>query len=105
VKTSIILLPCLKLLQPHIQQWVKPLPSSFIPGTLADLARSSSELIFDNAFLHQQVLVLSRQRKRARLTHQERRLFVFLAQWLPSLEIGIADQSIRDPAALASGAF
>ena len=79
-----IVFPCLKRLEPRIQRWVKPTPSSLIPGTVADLMRSRSELILENAFLRQQVLVLSRQRKRSRLTHQDRRLFVLLAHWLPA---------------------
>jgi putative transposase len=52
--------------------------------TVADLTRGRSELVLENAFLRQQVIVLSREKKRPPLTNQDRRLLVLLARLLPS---------------------
>jgi hypothetical protein len=51
---------------------------SFIVDTVADLTRDRAELVLENAFLRQQVIVLSRDKKRPPLTNQDRRLFVLL---------------------------
>jgi putative transposase len=80
----IIAYPVLKLLEPWIQRWVKPTNQSLVLDTLADLTRGRSELVLENAFLRQQVIVLSREKKRPPLTNQDRRLFVLLARLLPS---------------------
>lgn len=58
-----VLYPMLKLLEPSIQQWVMLTTQLFVPSTFADLVRRRSELILE-AFLRQQVSVLSRQKKR-----------------------------------------
>ena len=47
-----------------IVHWTKPLTSSLPLGTLADLGRSKSELIAENALLRQQLIMLKRQVKR-----------------------------------------
>jgi putative transposase len=80
----IIVYPILKLLEPCIQRWVKPTNESLVPGTIADLTRDRAELVLENAFLRQQVIVLRREKKRPPLTDQDRRWFVLLAHWLPS---------------------
>ena len=41
----------------HCVHWTKPLSSSLPLGTLADLGRSKSELIAENALLRQQLIV------------------------------------------------
>jgi len=64
----VVLFPILKRLEPRIQRWVKPTSQSLALGTLADLARSRSELVLENAFLRQQVIVLSREKKPPPLT-------------------------------------
>ncbi len=79
----IIVYPLLKLLEPCIQRWVKPTNQSLVLGTVADLTRGRSELVLENAFLRQQVVVLSREKRRPPLTNQDRRLFVLLARLLP----------------------
>ncbi len=76
--------PILKLLEPGIQRWVNPTSQSLMLGTVADLTRERSELVLENAFLRQQVIVLSRDRKRLTLTNKDRRLLVLLARLLPS---------------------
>jgi putative transposase len=74
----------LKLLEPSIQSWVKPTNQSLVLGTAADLTRDPAELVLENAFLRQQVIVLSREKKRSPLTNEDRRLLVLLARLLPS---------------------
>lgn len=80
----IIVYLILKLLEPCIQRWVKPTNQSLVLGTVADLTRGRSELVLENAFLRQQVIVLSREKKRPQLTNKDRRLLVLLARLLPS---------------------
>ena len=79
-----LIYPILKRLEPPIQRWVKPTNQSLVLGTVADLARDRAELVLENAFLRQQVIVLGREKKRPALTNQDRRLLVLLARWLPS---------------------
>jgi hypothetical protein len=54
--------PILKLLELCIRRWVKPTNQSLMLGTVADLTQGRSELVLENAFLRQQVIVLSRPR-------------------------------------------
>jgi putative transposase len=74
----------LKLLGPSIRHRVKPTNPSFVLGTAADLTRDRAELVLENAFLRQQVIVLSQEKKRPPLTNKDRRLLVLLARLLPS---------------------
>ncbi len=60
----ILIYAILKLLGPHIRRWVKPTKQSWALGMAADLTRGPSELVLENAFLRQQVIVLSREKKR-----------------------------------------
>jgi putative transposase len=60
--------------------WTKPLTSSLPLGTLADLARSKSELMAENALLRQQLIILKRQVKRPAYTKTDRILLVLLAR-------------------------
>jgi putative transposase len=79
-----LIYPILKRLEPPIQRWVEPTNQSLVLGTVADLTRDRAELVLENAFLRQQVIVLGREKKRPALTNQDRRLLVLLARWLPS---------------------
>jgi putative transposase len=63
-----------------IVHWTKPLTSSLPLGTLADLGRSKLELIAENAFLRQQLIMLKRQVKRPICTKTDRILLVLLAR-------------------------
>jgi putative transposase len=63
------------VLQPFLQalrQWTKPNRASLARGAAADLIRSRSDLILENALLRQQLIVLERQVKRPRLTWRDR---------------------------------
>jgi len=74
----------LKLLESTLHQWLKPSSQSLVFGTLADLTRHRSELVLENVMLRHQVIILSRQGKRASLTHQDRWLFVLIVGLLPN---------------------
>ena len=65
-------------------RWVKPDNQCLALGAMADVAQGRSELVLENAFLRQQVIVLSREKKRPPLTNQDRRLLVLLARLLAS---------------------
>ena len=52
---------------------------SLILGAAADLVRSRSELVAENALLRQQLIVLARTAKRPRLSRADRPLLVLLA--------------------------
>src|SRR5256886_11819074 len=61
-------------------QWTRPLTSSLPLQTLADLGRSKSELVAENALLRQQLIILRRQVKRPACTKTDRVLLVLLAR-------------------------
>jgi hypothetical protein len=48
-------------LEMRFKHWTKPATSHQVIATLADLKRSKSELIAENMFLRQQLIVLERQ--------------------------------------------
>src|SRR5438105_15745770 len=66
-------------LSSRLTRWTRPLMSSFLLGTLADLGRSNSELIAENALLRQQRIILQRQVKRPACTKMGRVLVVLVA--------------------------
>jgi hypothetical protein len=55
-----------------LKTWMKPATDSLIGGTAADLVKSKPELIAENAFLRQQVIVLKRQVKQPKLSPRDR---------------------------------
>ena len=55
---------CMDVLPSRFRQWTKPLSTSLLLETLADLGRSKSQLIAENALLRQQLIILHRQVKR-----------------------------------------
>src|SRR5256714_10715988 len=61
-------------------QWTRPLTSSLPLQTLADLGRSKSELVAENALLRQQLIILRRQVKRPACTKSDRVLLVLLTR-------------------------
>lgn len=61
-------------------RWTKPLTLSLVLQTIADLGRSKSELIAENALLRQQLLILKRQVKKPSITNTDRILLVLLAK-------------------------
>ena len=46
---------CLHLFQERVLHWMKPLSTSLVFGTLADLTRGKAELLAENALLRQQL--------------------------------------------------
>jgi putative transposase len=68
------------VLRTRFVHWTKPLSSSLPLGTIADLTRSKSELMAENALLRQQLIMLKRQVKRSSSTKMDRILLVLLAR-------------------------
>ncbi len=79
----------------HIQRWVKPNNPSLFADAALDITRSKAELMLENAFLPQQLIVLNRQVMRPALKPHERVLLVVLASrlwsWKQALAIGKFD--------------
>lgn len=71
------------LLHERLRAATKPAAAPLVVGTLADLARSRSELLTENALLRQQLLILQRRVKRPRCTATDRALLVLLTSRLP----------------------
>lgn len=72
--------PLVRGLRAHVLQWTAPLTSSLPLQILADLGRSRSELVAENALLRQQLIILKRQVKRPACTKTDRVLLVLLAR-------------------------
>ena len=96
---------CLYALSSRFTRWTKPFLTSLSLTTVADLGRSKSELIAENALLRQQLNILKRQVKRPACTKTDRVLLVLLARlvraWQQALVIVQPDTLRR----LASGAL
>ena len=71
---------CLDELRYRFLQWTKPLGTSLLFETLADLSSSKSQLIAENALLRQQLIILHRQVKRPVCIRADRMLLVLLAR-------------------------
>jgi hypothetical protein len=79
-RLKLLVVPSVKELRARCVHWTKPLTSSLPLGTIADLGRSQSELIAENAFLRQQLIMLKCQVKRPACTKADRILLVLLAR-------------------------
>jgi hypothetical protein len=66
--------PIIDYLNVRYKHWTKPDTDSLITGTAVDLTRSKRDLIAENAFLRQQLIVLKRQTPRPSLTPTDRGL-------------------------------
>jgi len=90
---------CWHVLSSRFTRWTKPLRTSLPLTTLTDLGRSKSELIAENAFLRQQLIILQRQVKRPTFTRADRMLLVLLARlvrmWQQALFIVQPDTLLR----------
>jgi putative transposase len=90
---------CLDILHACFLRCTKPLSSSLPLGTLADLGRSKSQLITENALLRQQLIILSRQVKRPTYRKADRLLLLLLARlvrnWKQALLIVQPDTLLR----------
>ena len=71
--------PLIESLNEHYMQWTRPDNGSLVTGTVMDVTRSKRDLIAENAFLRQQVIVLKRQTPQPSLTGKDRGWLVFLA--------------------------
>src|SRR5262249_18448467 len=71
----------------QIEHWLKaktrPATYSQVLETASDLLRGRSELVVENAFLRQQLIVLKRSVKQPKLTRHDRWLMVLLSSKLP----------------------
>ncbi len=84
----------------RVKTWTQPAPDRAIKGVVSDLFRSRKDLIAENAFLRQQVIVLNRQKQGvAQLVPRDRRALVFLAHqvggWKDALHIVKPDTLLR----------
>jgi len=88
-----------KFLRARFLQRTTPLTASLLFQTLADLGRSKSELVAENALLRQQLIILRRQVKRPNFTRTDRMLLVLLARlvdaWQQALFIMQPDTLLR----------
>lgn len=86
-------------LQDRIKRWTKPATPALIPGLLLDLGRNRTDLIRENAFLRQQLIILNRQIKRPQLTNPDRFRLVLLSRftmfWKQTLHIVQPDTLLR----------
>ncbi|WP_119072066.1 integrase core domain-containing protein [Aggregatilinea lenta] len=71
--------PFINYLNKRYKQWTKPDSASLATGALVDVTRSKRDLVAENAFLRQQLIVLKRQMPRPPLTARDRGLLVLLA--------------------------
>jgi hypothetical protein len=94
---------CLSLhaLQEPVLRWLKPLKTSLVLGTFADLTRGKAELLAENALLRQQLIILRRQIKRPVCRKTDRLLLVLLAKmartWKEALFIIQPETLLRLP--------
>ncbi len=90
---------CLDRLHTRHVRRTRPLTSSLLLGTIADLGRSKSELLAENTLLRQQFIMLKRQVKRPASTKTDRVLLVLLAKvvrtWKQALFIVQPDTLLR----------
>ena len=93
---------CLRPLHHCYVAWSKPNTTSLLLGTLTDLARRKSELVAENAFLRQQLLILRRQVKRPACTKRDRMRARASGKNGSDLETGVVHRSARDATAVAS---
>ena len=80
-----------QLVEQLFKRWSQPPNEGLLLATVSDITRTKSELIVENVFLRQQLIVLRRQTKRPLLTSSDRGLLVVLAgrlrTWRESLLI------------------
>src|SRR5438105_3150541 len=74
------------VLHSRFLQWTKPLSTSLLLETLADLGRSKSQLVAEKALLRQQLIMLRRQVKRPACSKADRTLLVLLARLVRTWE-------------------
>src|SRR5258708_8842913 len=80
---------CFHLLQHGFLRWTRPLNTSLLLGTLADLTRGKAELVAENALLRHQLIILRRQAKRPIYRRTDRLLLVLLARSVRTWKQGL----------------
>jgi putative transposase len=70
----------LQTCQEGVLRRIKPLTTSLVVGTLADMTRGKAELVAENALLRHQLIILRRQVKRPVYRKTDRLLLVLLAR-------------------------
>jgi putative transposase len=68
------------MLQQSFKDWMKLSTTSLMCGSLADITRSKSALMAENALLRQQLIILRRKVKRPVYVRRDRILLVLLAR-------------------------
>jgi hypothetical protein len=93
---------CLQSLHYRFVDWTKPASASLVVGTVADLARTKSDLVAENALLRQQLIILRRQVKRPVCAKTDRILLVLLARMVRTWKQALFIVQKDDAPALAS---
>ena len=87
--------------QEGFSQWIKPPTTSLVLGTFADLTRSKTELLAENALLRKPLIILRRQVKRPIFQKTDRFLLVLLARmvrtWKQALFLVQPETLLRGP--------
>jgi len=71
------------VVESQIKHWLKPSSLTMAGGSAIDVTRSKTELIAENAFLRQQLIILQRQSKRPKLSNRDRVRLLLLARTTP----------------------
>ena len=90
-------------LESGFKRWTRLAKRNQIMSTVSDLKRSKSELITENLFLRQQLMVLERQVLRHRLTQHDRRVVGVAGESDAGLERGLGRGETRNAASMAPG--
>jgi len=89
----------INVVKEQIKKLLKPAPVAIAAGALADLPRSKSDLIVENAILRQQIIVLKRTVKRPKLNPGDRTSLLFLSRltrfWNSALHIVKPDTVLK----------
>ena len=90
---------CVTWLEIRFKEWTQPAKTSQVASVLTDLTRSKSDLIAENMFLRQQLIVLERQVTRPQLKPRDRQILMLLAsrirEWKAALVIVKPDTLVR----------
>ena len=65
-----------------LHTWTQPTLPALVLDTISDLRRDKSELVWENALLRQQLIVMKRSVKQPKMTDMDRRILVVLASRL-----------------------
>ena len=86
-------------LEAQFKRWTQPAQTSQVVSTLTDMTRSKSDLIAENMFLRQQLIVLEGEVTRPRLKQRDRQILVILASrirgWKEALVIVKPDTLVK----------